>query len=121
MSTAATSNLRMFSTQVTVLGGVGQITQGNFLSLQNRGKVVAIGLTVANNTIAEVDGVIATIKANGDEIYKVAPLIKYSPFFNQEKDREDIRIQDNTTIDYVFTNDQANPMVVYINLYYMPS
>jgi hypothetical protein len=112
-------NLSKISFLVAATGNA--TTNGNFTTPTDRGDIYAMDFTVASNTIADVDGVTITANVNGLQTHQNVPAIDYSPLFNCKPAKASVPAPSGSTLGVSVVNDQANAILVYVNLYLVPT
>ena len=109
-------SLRKKTYLVTAAGTA--ITTGTFQLDTDRGRIIGISLAAASNTMVDIDGVIATARANGVALLEDVPLIEYSPLYEGEDRFHPVAVPQSTTLELSVNNDQAVVIAVYVSVYY---
>lgn len=94
------------------------VSSSNFTVDKQRGDVVAISFTVANETIAVVDGMLVSFQANNVTLVENSPAIVYSPVYSNDKIIYKTLIKGGSTIRLTTDNDQATVVLVYVDMYF---
>lgn len=84
---------------------------------QQRGRVLAYDVKACSNTLAEIDGVTITMNANGVSFLQDVPAIEFSPLYEPQNTIQPVNIKEGAVIQVDVTNDQANAILFYIELY----
>ncbi len=108
----------LFEQSISVSATGSVTTPFTFTVPTDRGKIIGISLTVANSTLAVIDGITFSISGNGTQIYQDVSILQYSTLYNYAPAIAPVTVNEGGEITGEFINDQATAVVIYVNFYF---
>lgn len=109
----------LISTTNVVTGTGSVITSNSFTIPTGRGRVKALQILVANETLATIDGIKLTAKNDGIDILQDARLLTFSNLY-RFKMILPVDLPEGSTFTTSINNDQATAVDVIFNFYFVP-
>jgi hypothetical protein len=103
---------------VLVLASTGATNSVDYTVPTGRGKVQAIEVIVASDTLADIAAAQITISASGKTLFNTTPLVKHSTFYNNSRNPAICQVDESVPINISGAGVANNNVSVFIVFYF---